>query len=243
MIQDLENQLQKEDNDSSMGKNKSLEENLLNNLKIIQIIRKRIVLKEKAFNLIPKVMKGVYVGLCQFLLLKGMLFEIFSFESILYSDENVLKLPHWEVFREKSGFAKFVSLVMAMENRLFDHMDSSLDMAKQGAQAIGKGQAIPMIWKYLNDDPYQDPEPVLKALLPMIITRFLSYSEYLSNKKTEKGANKGMLKICLQLILMTYETGVFDVDELMVDHYERLQKRRREKDPKVLESVYRDLAG
>ena len=243
MVNELENQLLQDDDEDLFESSSYLHQKLLRNLEILQIIRKRILLKEKAFNLVPKVMRGDYVVLCQFLLLKGMLFDIYSFQPILYSKENHLNLSNWEEFQKKTGYAKFVSLIITLENRLFLHLDSSLKKAKQGARVIEQSQAIPMIWKYLNDDPYQNPEPVLKALLPMIITRFLTYLGSRTVRKSQKEINKGLLKICMQLILMTYERGIFDVKEPVLDHYERLQKRRGEQDLEVLERVYQDLLG
>ena len=60
MINDLEEQLELDDFEGELGKNKTQKENLENNMKILNIIRRRILLKQKAFELFPAVIKSNY---------------------------------------------------------------------------------------------------------------------------------------------------------------------------------------
>lgn len=241
MITDLEEQLNKEENEADLGKNKTLKENLENNMRILNIIRRRILLKQKAFELFPAIIKSNYSELCRFFLLKSQLFEITLFLTILYSHDNQLQLPCWEEFKKKSGFAKFVSVLMGQENNIYDLIDESLDKARLAATVIGKKQSISMVLKYLNDDSYQNPEPVLKVVLPLIINQFLQYSKMVIKSEKTKAVLKGKLKILLQLILMTFDYGVFEVEEEMVDQFDIFYTHRKEKDTARLEQVYKDL--
>ena len=243
MIAELEDQLLLDDNENELGKNKTTKENLENNMKILNIIRRRILLKHNAFELFPAVIKSNFSGLCRFFLLKAQLYEISFMLTILYSVENELKLPCWEEFKKKAGFAKFVSAIMAQENKLYDKIDECMDKARLAATVISKKQDVKMILKYLNDDPYQNPEPVLKVILPMIILQFLNFRNVNIKSQQNRRVLKGKLKILLQLILMTYDTGVFEVEEEMMDQFDIFYSNRKVKDPKKLEQVYKDLSG
>ena len=243
MINNLETQLLQEDNEADLGKNKTLQENLENNMRVLNIIRRRILLKQKAFELFPAIIKSNYSILCRFFLLKAQLYEISFLLTILYNSENQLKLPCWDEFKKKSGFAKYVSAVMSQENNVYDLIDEHMKNAKIAATVISKKQSISMILKYLNDDPYQNPEPVLKVILPLIIAQFLTYNKVIIKSEKNKAILKGKLKILLRLILMTYDIGVFEVDEDMMDQFDIFFQNRKEKDPKKLETVYKDLTG
>jgi hypothetical protein len=241
MIDDLESQLDKEENEADLGKNKTEKENLENNMKILNIIRRRILLKQKAFELLPAVIKSNYSSLCRFFLLKAQLYEITFFLTILYSSENQLKLPLWDEFQKKSGFAKFVSVLMGQENNIYDLLDECMDKARVAATVIGKKQSVSMILKYLNDDSYQNPEPVLKVVLPLIINQFLNYSKPMIKSQQSKAVLKGKLKILLQLVTMTYDYGVFEIEEEMMDQFDVFYQNRKEKDIEKLEQVFKDL--
>ena len=243
MIEDLESQLLLEDQDNELGKNKSTKENMENNMKILNIIRRRILLKKKAFELFPAIIKSNYTSLCRFFLLKSQLFEISFLLSILYSDENKLNLPCWDEFKKKSGFAKFVSAIMSQENYTYDLIDENLDLAIISSNAIGKKQSITMIKKYLNDDPYQNPEAVLKVILPLIIDQFLGYKTIQIKSEKNKNVLRGKLKILLRLILMTFDYGVFEIEDNMMDQFDIFYVNRKEKDTKKLEEVYQGLTG
>jgi hypothetical protein len=241
MLQDLEKNLQQDDNEHNLGQNKTYTEKLKQNLACLQIIRKRIILKKKAYDMIPSVMRGVYVELCRFFLLKALCYEIFSFESILYSDENPLNLSIWDEFRKKKSFAKFLQMIVNMENTYFELMDDNFNQAKSAAVAISKSQAIPKIWQYLNDDPYQNPEPILKVLIPLINIKFLEFHHFEKSNNSKKALSKGLLKICLQLIMMSYEYGTFEVEENNMDHYEIYNLNKSKKTVEELEKAYNNL--
>ena len=74
MIEDLEDQLLLDDNETELSNNKSAKENMENNMRILNIIRRRILLKQKAFELFPAIIKSNYSSLCRFFLLKSQLF-------------------------------------------------------------------------------------------------------------------------------------------------------------------------
>ena len=243
MIQDLEEGLLRDDNDADSGKNKTAKEHMENNMKILNVIRRRILLKQKAFEVFPAVIKSNFTVLCRFFLLKAQLFEISFLLSILYSSENQLKLPHWDEFKKKSGFSKFVSAILSQENDINDLLDNRLDKAMTASAMISKKQSVSMIRKYLNDDPYQNPEPVLKVILPLIICQFFDYKKVIIKKDKNKAILKGRLKILLQLILMTYDYGVFEIENQMVDQFDVFYRNRKVKNPLRLEQVYQDLSG
>lgn len=243
MIEDLEEGLLRDDNDADLGKNKSTKENLENNMKILNIIRRRILLKQKAFEVFPAVIKSNFTVLCRFFLLKAQLFEISFLLSVLYSSENQLKLPCWDEFKKKSGFSKFVSAILSQENDINDLLDNRLDKATTATAMISKKQSVSMIRKYLNDDPYQNPEPVLKVILPLIISQFFNYKKVIIKKNKNKAILKGRLKILLQLILMTYDYGVFEVENQMMDQFDIFYRNRKVKDLERLEEVYQDLTA
>lgn len=241
MLQDLEKKLQQDDNENIIGQNKTYTEQLKQNLICLQIIRKRIILKKRAYDMIPSIMKGLYVELCRFFLLKALCYEIFSFQSILYSDENPLNLPIWDEFRKKQSFAKFLQMIVKMENTYFELMDENFHKAKAAALVISKSQAIPKIWQYLNDDPYQNPEPILKVLIPLIIMKFLGFHHFEKSHNSKRALNKGLLKICLQLIIMSYEYGIFEIEEDNMDHYEIFNSNKSKKSVEELETGYNNL--
>ena len=240
MVKDLETQLNKED-EPEWGKDISIKDRLKKNLDIFKIIRKRIYLKEKAFQLFPKAIKGAFSQLCQFFLLKAQIYELSFFESIMFSTENQLKLPVWDQFRKKSGFAKFLSAILAQQDKLFDIVDKHLKQARQQAGVLSLKQNMTTLKSYLNDDPLQNPEPVLKVLLPSIIHKFLSLSESALMSNGKMTVIRAKLKLILRLILMTYDYGVFEAEEEMVDQFQIWNDHRNQSKAEKLNKVYMDL--
>lgn len=240
MLKDLEKQLNKED-EPEWGKDMSIKDRLKKNLEIIKIIRKRIFLKEKAFQMFPKAIKGAFSPLCQFFLLKAQIYELSFFESIMFSDENKLGLPLWEKFREKSGFAKFLSSILSKEEQLLDILDKHLAQARIKANLLSQKQNMSTLKSYLNDDPLQNPEPVLKVLLPSIIQKFLHLSEPALQSNSKTTVLRAKLKVLLRLILMSYDYGVFAAEEDMLDQFDIWNDNRNQTKARKLVKVYNDL--
>lgn len=234
LIKQLESALA-DNNEEEVEPNMNLEQ--LKNF--IVTIKKRILLKLKAFDKIHEVMVTSYVIAFKFFLLKSALYDFIKFEKLLLKEDNPFHSPNWVEFKKKHVFAKLVNSILNQQRRINDILDSYL----YKTETLLKKSKINFNYKflsYVNDDPFQNVTELTNVLFKNLLDEHL-----IPKAKVEKDQEKKIkvmkLAILIKLILMIDDYGKFvkvDPSLEFVTLYEEIENSN---DIVKIENKYLDL--
>ena len=122
------------------------------------------MLKIKAFEDMRKAITSLYIVPSKFFLLKSSLYELVKLENKLLYEKNPFNSNQWEKFKEKRVFAKLCDSVFNQRERIVNILDYFYDKTIQVLKS-SKINFDKSFMAYVNTDPFQKCEVLLKVLL------------------------------------------------------------------------------
>ena len=202
-------------------------------------IKKRILLKLKAFDKIHEVLVTSYVIAFKFFFLKSALYDFIKFEKLLLKEDNPFKSDYWVTFKKKHVFVKIVNSILNQQRRINDILDSYLYKTK----ALLNNSKINFSSKfmnYINDDPFQNCAELTNVLFKNLLDDHLVPKISLEADQ-EKKIRMMKLAILIKLILMIDDYGKFEKVDPSLEFVTLYEEIENSNDIVKIENKYLDL--
>ena len=170
-------------------------------------IKKRILLKLKAFDEIQRIVKSVYIVIFKFFLLKSLLYYINIFEKKILYNKNSFNSSFWPYLKKKKFFPIFVNSLLNLKNKVLVLFRKSFfkadSLLKKSNISFNKN-----FLNFLNQDYTQNIDSVFSSLFKNLIENV--NKQFLNEKNKEKKIIILKFLVLIKIILFIDNYGVFE---------------------------------
>ena len=201
-------------------------------------IKKRILLKLKAFDEINRIVKSVYIIIFKFFLLKSLLNYLEIFERKILFEKNPFNSSYWLELKKNKFFPVFVNSLLNLKNKvlvLFKNFYLKTNLLlKKSNEFFNKN-----LLKFLNEDFTQNCDSVNSSLFKNLIDNF--YKQFLKEKNIDKKIVILKFLVLVKVILFIDDYGVFQYVARDLEFSNNFYDIEFSKDIKKIINVYDNL--